>query len=161
MIESTRDDRKTAAVVAARAKPRANAHRVEDYSAARKILRDTKLIQAGGGAEYFDISDPASTPVFFLDGKAHKKKCADIARYFTPKTIETRYSHIMDRVTQEQIGELRRTRTGQIDVMSFDLAVAVAADIVGLTVTDRKKWRSNWRARFRRRSITSSIYSAG
>ncbi|WP_340589032.1 cytochrome P450 [Erythrobacter alti] len=134
-----RDDRKTAGVVAARATPRSNSQRIETFTQAREVLRDKAMVQAGGGAEYFDTSDPASTPVFFLDGADHKKKRADIARYFTPKAIETRYSHIMRRVTDEQITELRRTGTGQIDVMSFDLAVAVAADIVGLTVTDRKK----------------------
>lgn len=97
------------------------------------------MIQAGGGAEYFDTSDPDSTPVFFLEGADHRKKRADIARYFTPRAIETRYRLIMKQVTAEQIDQLRRTGTGQIDLMSFDLAVAVAADIVGLTVTDRKK----------------------
>jgi hypothetical protein len=45
----------------------------------------------------------------------------------------------MREVTDEQIAAMRRTGEGQIDLMSFDLAVAVAADIVGLTVTDRKK----------------------
>lgn len=151
--EATRDDRKTAAVVAARARPRADAQRVEDFASARQILRDPAMVQAGGGAEYFDTSDPDSTPVFFLEGADHRKKRADIARYFTPKAIETRYRHIMERVTAEQIAELRRTGSGQIDLMSFDLAVAVAADIVGLTVTDRKKM-----AKRLARSLAAAFY---
>ena len=149
----TRDDRKTAAVVAARARPRADALRIEDFARARQILRNPALVQAGGGAEYFDTSDADSTPVFFLEGQEHRKKRADIARYFTPKAIETRYRHIMEQVTAEQIAELRRTGTGQIDLMSFDLAVAVAADIVGLTVTDRKKM-----ARRLARSLAAAFY---
>lgn len=148
-----RDDRKTAAVVAEKATPRAGAHRVEDFQTARQILRDPDLLQAGGGAEYFDTSDPASTPVFFLDGPEHRKKRSSIARFFTPKTIETRYRHIIERVTEEQITNLRRTGSGQIDVMSFDLAVAVAADIVGLTVTDRKKM-----AKRLARSLSAAFY---
>jgi len=133
------DHRKTAAVVASRATPRANSRRIESFAGARECLRDNALVQAGGGAEYFDTSDPASTPVFFLDGSEHKKKRAEIARYFTPKAIENRYTEIMHSVTDEQIAQLRRTGKGEIDLMSFDLTVAVAADIVGLTVTDRTK----------------------
>ena len=84
----TRDDRKTAAVVAARARPRADALRIEEFARARQILRNPGLVQAGGGAEYFDTSDADSTPVFFLEGQEHRKKRAEIARYFTPKAIE-------------------------------------------------------------------------
>ena len=57
-----RDDRKTATVVAAQAKPRSNSRRIESFAKAREVLRDKAMVQAGGGAEYFDTSDPASTP---------------------------------------------------------------------------------------------------
>jgi cytochrome P450 len=137
-IDANRNDRKTAAIVAARARPDQGT-RITTFMQARDILRDPAMKQAGGGAEYFDISDPARAPVFFLDGPEHKKKRAAIARFFAPRTITTRYTAIIDRVIEEQLGGLRRTGTAQIDVMSFDLAVAVAADIVGLTVTDRVK----------------------
>ncbi|MXO89936.1 cytochrome P450 [Pontixanthobacter aquaemixtae] len=139
METNLRDDRKTASVVHQRAKPRANSRSVTSYTKAREILRNKELVQAGGGAEFFDTSDPASTPVFFLDGPDHKKKRADIAKFFTPKAIKTRYTAIINEVTKEQIDQLRQSGEGRIDLMSFDLAVAVAADIVGLTVTDRQK----------------------
>ena len=133
-----RDDRKTGAVADARARPE-QGRQVRDFKQVREVLRSAAMKQAGGGAEYFDISDPEKAPVFFLDGSEHKKKRATIARFFAPKTITTRYAEIMDRVIAEQIAELRRTGTARMDQMSFDLAVAVAADIVGITVTDRKK----------------------
>ncbi len=137
-LHPNRDDRKTAAIVAARAKPDQGLP-VRGFSEARDVLRSAAMKQAGGGAEYFDISDPDRAPVFFLDGPEHKKKRATIARFFAPRTITTRYTAIIDRVIAEQLSEFRRTGTARIDAMSFDLAVAVAADIVGLTVTDRKK----------------------
>lgn len=148
-----RDDRKTAAVVAANARPDKRAQRVEDFATFRTILRDPALLQAGGGSDFFDISDPVKAPVFFLDGPPHKTKRATIARYFTPKAITGRYHAIIDRITEEQIGALRRDGTGRLDTMSFDLAVAVAADIVGLTVTDRKKM-----ARRLATSLASALY---
>lgn len=138
-LPPNRDDRKTAAIVAARATPDKGAIRIMDFTRARDILRNPALKQAGGGAEYFDSSDPGRTPVFFLDGAEHRKKRATIARYFTPKAITTRYTIIMERVLAEQFTQLQQSGRGQLDVMSFDLAVAVAADIVGLTVTDRAK----------------------
>lgn len=138
-IDANRDDRKTAAIVAKRARPAKGARAVTSFQRAREILRSPDMKQAGGGAEYFDISDPDRAPVFFLDGAAHRKKRATIARYFTPKAITTRYNAIMERVIAEQLDALRRAGMGRLDLMSFDLAVAVAADIVGLTVTDRKK----------------------
>jgi len=138
-LDANRDDRKTTAIVAARAKSDKRAKRVTSFRQARDILRSPALKQAGGGAEYFDTSDPGRTPVFFLDGAEHRKKRATIARYFTPKKITTRYNLIVERVIDEQFETLRRTGKGQLDLMSFDMAVAVAADIVGLTVTDRKK----------------------
>ncbi|RJF91269.1 cytochrome P450 [Sphingomonas cavernae] len=136
---ANRDDRKTADIVAARAKREQGSTPITSFAQAREVLRSTTMKQAGGGAEHFDTSNPDHAPVFFLDGPAHKKKRATIARYFTPKAIANRYHIIMEQVTAEQLGELRRTGKGRLDLMSFDLAVAVAADIVGLTVTDRKK----------------------
>ena len=139
IVDADRDDRKTASIVAARARPEKGATRVTGFREARDILRSATMKQAGGGAQYFDKSDPGSTPVFFLDGADHRQKRATIARYFTPKAITGRYQAIMERVIEEQFATLRHTGRGTLDVMSFDLAVAVAADIVGLTVTDRAR----------------------
>jgi cytochrome P450 len=138
-ISPNRDDRKTAAIVASHARPDKHDKRVTTFNAARTILRDPAMVQAGGGAEHFDISDPTRAPVFFLDGPPHRTKRATIARFFTPKKITERYNAIVERVIGEQFAQLRARGQGQLDVMSFDMAVAVAADIVGLTVTDREK----------------------
>ena len=86
-------------------------------------------------------------------GAKHRTKRADIARYFTPRAIETRYRAIMEQVTGEQIAALTRAGEGRVDLMSFDLAVAVAADIVGLTVTDRPRM-----ARRLARSLAAAFY---
>jgi cytochrome P450 len=138
-VHANRDDRKTAAVAAERGRPEAGTKPVRSFKTIRDVLRSPAMKQAGGGAEYFDLSDPEKAPVFFLDGPVHKKKRATIARYFTPRAITTRYNLIVEKVIAEQFAEFRMEGRGRLDLMSFDLAVAVAGDIVGLTVSDRKK----------------------
>lgn len=135
----SRDDRKTARIAAERAKPENGTQLVGGYQEIRDMLRSTEMIQGGGGAEHVDISKPDQAPVFYLEGAPHKKKRATIARYFTPKIINTRYREIIERVTATQLAELQRTGSARLDLMSFDLAVAVAADIVGLNNSDRTK----------------------
>jgi cytochrome P450 len=138
-LESGRDDRKTAAIAAASAKPEPGAHMIGSYLFARDVLRSGDMKQAGGHSGEFDLTDPDKAPVFFLDGPAHKKKRATIARYFTPKAIAGRYNRIMHEVTDMQIAAMRRAGQGRLDLMSFDLAVAVSADLVGLTNSPRDR----------------------
>lgn len=133
------DDRKTARVAAAQAKHDKGSILVGSFQFVRDILRSTAMKQGGGGAEYVDTSEPDKAPVFFLEGAPHKKKRATIARYFTPKIITTRYRDIIEKVIEKQLAELQNTGSRRLDLMSFDLAVAVAADIVGLNNSDRTK----------------------
>ncbi len=138
-FDANRDDRKTAQIAAKRATSEKGARMVGTYRFARDMLRGPGIKQGGGGIEIIDTSNPDKAPVFFLDGPAHKKKRATIARYFTPKAITSRYHIIMESVTSIQLAALRRDGRSRLDLMSFDLAVAVAADIVGLTNSDRNR----------------------
>ncbi len=138
-FDPSQDDRKTASVAAARAVPEKGTKLVGSFQFVREALRSPAMKQGGGGAEHFDTSEPDKAPVFYLEGAPHKKKRATIARYFTPKIITTRYRDIIEKVIADQFAELRKTGRGQLDLMSFDLAVAVAADIVGLNNSDRTK----------------------
>jgi hypothetical protein len=127
---------KSAAVVGRRLKTMEGVEYVRDYPSARAILLDKSLLQAGAGADRVDVSDPEKTPVFFLDGAPHRQKRANIARFFTQKAIAERYQAIIERETSRLLGELRRDGRARLDVSSFELTVAVAANIVGLTNSD-------------------------
>lgn len=153
-LQAPRDDRKTAAIVAKSVRPEKGARMIKSFVHIRDILRAPDMLQGGGGAEHLNKRDLDKAPVFFLDGEPHKKKRSTIARYFTPKIITARYHEIMERIISEQLSALQRDRTRRLDLMSFDLAVAVASDIVGLTVTDRGKMA-------RRLSIALSAASVG
>lgn len=130
------DGRKTAGFAATMLNPLPGAEVIGDFAAAREILRSAEACQAGAEAERFAGADPKQTSVFFLDGDVHKKKRAEIARFFTPKAIAERYKPVMEATTDRVLKEFRESGGGRLDLMSFQLASEVAADIVGLTETD-------------------------
>jgi cytochrome P450 len=138
-LRNDRNDSKTAAIAAERTKIDEGAERVHTYPRAREILLSKTLLQGGAGAASFDASDPDRSPVFYLDGDPHRRKRAAIAHFFTPKAIDTRYHAIIEREVERSLGRLRRDGRARLDVIGFELAVAVAANIVGLTDSDVPK----------------------
>lgn len=128
-----RDDRKSAALAAANLEMDAGAQIVGQFHAAQAILRDPKMRQAGIGAEQAQVSNPDQMSVFFLDGELHRRRRAAIARFFTPRAIKTRYRAVMEAAADRLVDELARTGKARLDIISFQLAVEVAAEIIGLT----------------------------
>lgn len=145
---SGRDDRKSAALADAEAKPDEGFAPVVSYAFARDIMR-SPAVRQGMEADYFKDKEPSRIPVIFLDGELHKKRRAQLARYFTPKAIKDRHRQVMDSTTAEVMDQLRRTGRGQLDVMSLRLACDVAAEIVGLTNTDAAAMSDRLRKKFR------------
>src|ERR1700761_6047806 len=127
------DERKTAALATQRVTPLAGAKVVTDFKFARAILQNPTMRQAGAGAEFMDLENPDQVSFFFLDGDIHKKKRSEVARYFAPKAIRERYQSVMDRTMDQLIGEIRAVGSAQLDLISFRMAVDVAAEVVGLT----------------------------
>nr|WP_062339560.1 cytochrome P450 [Herbidospora sakaeratensis] len=134
---STRDDRKSAALAAERITIGPDTRVVGSLAFARELLRGNATRQSGAGATGEVTGDPAYTSVFFLDGEPHKRKRQAIVRFFTPKAISTRYRTVMEEATDGLLARLRERGEGRLDRMSFELAVTVAADIVGLTESDQ------------------------
>lgn len=134
-----RDDRKSARLAAEFLRPEPGAEVVCEFARARGILRDPAMRQAGIGAEQVTVANPAQMSVFFLDGELHRQRRSAIARFFTPKAINTRYRAVMVRSTERLIAELRARGEGRLDEISFQLAVDVAAEIIGLTNSDSRR----------------------
>jgi cytochrome P450 len=128
------DERKTAALASQRIRPNPGAKVVTDFRFAQHILRHPSMMQAGAGAEFVDLSNPEQVSFFFLDGELHRKKRAQVARYFHAEAIEQRYLPVMERVMNRLLADLRKGPQ-QLDLMSFQMAVEVAAEVVGLTET--------------------------
>lgn len=134
-VPHVRDDRKSAALADARVRPHPGARVVGTFAFAREILRNSAMLQAGASADVPANMTHAS--VFFLDGEEHKRRRTAIARFFTPKAIANRYLAIMERQTDVLLAQLQARGSGHLDQISFQLAVAVAAEIVGLTDSDQ------------------------
>lgn len=135
------DERKTAEAAswrpAAAFAPVPEGARIGSYALARQVLRRGELRQAGFNAALLERFSTGKLPVLFQRGAAHQRQRMAVARFFAPKTVDARYRAVMERFSDELIAQFRAAGRGQLDEMSFALAVAVAAEIVGLTESAR------------------------
>jgi cytochrome P450 len=133
-----RDDRKSAAMAASHVRPEKGARIAENFAFAREILRSPDVRQSGAGAEQVVVDNPAHISFFFLDGELHQRRRGAVASYFAPKTIVTRYHPIMHRTIDALIADLQARKSAPLDEMSFQMAVDVAAEIIGLTDSESR-----------------------
>lgn len=106
---------------------------VRDHELARTILRSLDTRQAGFKAELLaKIPAMVNLPILYLEGKDHLEQRKQTARFFTPKTTGG-YRQFMTDLTTELVGQLRQTGQADLSKLTMNLAVAVAARVVGLT----------------------------
>lgn len=107
---------------------------VRDHAFVRQILRGDGTKQAGFNAELIE-SVPGTTnqPILYQEGKIHHEQRKQTARFFTPKTVSSRYRELMERFADRLIAQFRRAGRADLSAISMQLAVAVAAEVVGLT----------------------------
>ncbi len=77
--------------------------------------------------------------VLFQEGEEHQKQRVATARFFAPRVVDTRYRELMNTLSDALVGKLQEDGHALLDDMSLDLAVAVAAEIIGLTDSDRAR----------------------
>ena len=135
-FDPSRDERKSARLAAERVTFDSSAQVVNRFSFAREVLRNALAKQAGADSDQVDTGNPDHAPVFYLDGEAHRRKRGTIARLFTPTAVTTRYRAIMERTTEALLARMKAAGEARLDVLSLELAVTVAAEIVGLTNSD-------------------------
>jgi cytochrome P450 len=154
-FDANRDERKSARIAAERVTFDPRAQIVNRFSFAREVLRNALAKQAGADSDQVDTGNPDHAPVFYLDGEPHRRKRGTIARLFTPTVVTTRYRAIMERTTEELLARLKTAGEARLDVLSLELAVTVAAEIVGLTNSDYSSMATRIGA-----TLASSIPSA-
>lgn len=135
-VHQGRDDRKSAKVAQANLTPAPGSKVVTSFAATREILRSPKVRQAGASADVVDLSKPDEISFFFLDGTEHRKRRAAVAGLFAPKTIVTRHQAVMERSMDGIVADLQARGSAPLDQLSWQMAVDVAAEIVGLTNSD-------------------------
>jgi cytochrome P450 len=107
---------------------------VRGFEEARAILRSSATRQAGFRAELITRGSPLSRqPILYQEGKVHQEQRAKTARFFTPKAVSTNYRQLMERVADELVAELQRTRRADLYQLSLALSMQVVAQVVGLT----------------------------
>jgi cytochrome P450 len=132
------DERKSAEAAAAsdaRAKKLANGGiKVENFTLTRKILRSGGTRQAGFMADLVTrASAEGSTPVLFQEGDVHQKQRTATARFFAPRVVTSRYRDTMNRLSDGLTQRLVKKGSADLAELSMEMAVAVAAEIIGLT----------------------------
>src|ERR1700744_3073586 len=111
-----------------------DAIRIETFNQAREVLRSANVRQAGFSAELLErFGNRAHAPVLYQEGDAHQKQRSATARFFAPRGVTTRYRDLMERMSDELVARFRAQGRARLDDLSLELAVAVAAEIIGLT----------------------------
>lgn len=137
-----RDDRKSARLAAENLTPQSGARVVGQFWAGREILRSPTVLQGGASAAEVDLSKPDEVSFFFLDGPEHRKRRGAVAAMFAPKAIVTRHRVVMDRTMDAIVAKLR-SGPQKLDELSWQMAVDVAAEIIGLTESDSNENLAN------------------
>lgn len=129
------DQRKTAAVAGRNAIPAPGAIRLADAASIRTILRSDHTTQAGFGAGRVKLE--GNIPVILADGEPHRLQRSATARFFSPKAVATRYRPLMESLSDTIVGRIHAAGGATLETETMELAVGVAADIIGLTHGDR------------------------
>jgi len=129
-----RDDRKSAAVAPSSG---AQVRVVRDFAEARRLLRHPDARQAGFLADLVNKVSLVRAPILYQHGAEHRRQRGATARFFAPRVVTTAYRALMERTSDELIGRLERAGRADLDQLGLEMAVTIAAEIVGLTDSDR------------------------
>ncbi len=131
-----RDDRKSAA--AAQAPSAIGQMRVvRDYTSARSILRNPDARQAGFLADLVQKVSLTRAPILYQHGAEHRRQRGATARFFAPRVVTTVYRNLMERTSDALVDRFRSAGRIDLDELALEMAVTIAAEIVGLTDSDR------------------------
>ncbi len=107
---------------------------VRGYAEAREVFRSDKTRQAGFGAELMDqLPNYMNPPILFLEGQPHHEQRRQTARFFTPRTTDTKYRQFMEAYADEVLAKFLHQGRADLSDLSMKMAVQVASQVVGLT----------------------------
>jgi cytochrome P450 len=146
---------------------------IKSFDLCRQILRSDTTRQAGFSAEQLGPNiKHMREPILFLEGERHKQLRSQTAKFFTPSTTNTKHKQIMESLTNELISRFERSRKADLSQLSLELAVGVAAEVIGLSGSPRRALAarigafafnpstiSNWQKKLMRISAAYKIMS--
>lgn len=107
---------------------------IRSFAAARRLLRAEGTRQAGFKAELIEkLPQRGKIPILFLEGAPHHEQRRLTAPFFTPKAVSSRYRPLMATLADAIIGRFAAERRADLSIIGMEMAVGVAAEVVGLT----------------------------
>lgn len=137
-VQAIRNDSKTARMAAENVVAAPGSRLIQGFSQIWQILCKSPVVQSGVDVAPVEKEDPTKASIFFLEGEVHLHRRAAIVRFFTPQAIATHHMRVMEQNTEMLLAEFRQKGRAQLDDVSLRLAVAVAAEIIGLTNSNIK-----------------------
>jgi cytochrome P450 len=132
-IDTTRDDRKTIAAYEASQVFKPGAVIVRDGEGVKSVLRSPHLLQDALDAAALQHLSQDEIPLIFLDGKPHKERRSKITDYFSPRVIKEKFEPLMKRTADVLVGDLERDKWMRIDEASWQMAVTLVGELIGVT----------------------------
>ena len=112
---------------------------VRGFEECRQILRGDATKQAGFNAEQVSLAaSRMREPILFLEGERHHQLRSQTAKFFTPSTTKTQHRAVMERLTDQLVTRLEKNGGADLSELSLELAVGVAAHVIGLTRSSLK-----------------------
>lgn len=111
------------------------------YDEARQVLRSDLARQAGFLSELVDKTTGQgkntmllkNPPILFLHGEEHHRMRRETNKFFTPSITDKQYRDFMNDYADALIGKLQQKKQADLSALTMELAMRVAAQIVGLT----------------------------
>lgn len=128
-----RDDRKTATLYEKGKIFKRNATIERDGEKVKSILRSPYLVQDGLDAQAQQRLKPEEIPLIFLDGKLHRDRRKHITSYFSPRYIKEHFEPLMRKTADALVFELERDKQMRVDEASWQMAVTLVGELIGVT----------------------------
>jgi cytochrome P450 len=107
---------------------------VRGFAEARAILRSNNTKQAGFNAHQIGgVPQMRNQPILYQEGRTHDLQRKQTARFFTPKTVSTKYRTMMGQLADQLITELQRKKRIDLSRLTMRLSMRVTSEVVGLT----------------------------
>lgn len=106
---------------------------LRDTMAVREVLRDRDATTQAGFTSEAIATRMKQLPILFMDGEAHRRQRAKVARYFAPRTVSTRYPDLMEASAEALVAEMTDAGVSRLEKVTLRYSVEVAAQVIGLT----------------------------
>lgn len=123
---------------------------IRSAALARQVLRARAATrQAGFTAEHIPMGRLRRHPILFSDGPQHDGQRSELARFFAPSVIESRWRPHLEGTAARLLDAKPAGAAARLDALALRYSVEVSAEIVGLTASPSRGLASRLESFFR------------